>query len=311
MASDINGTVEGIQGNAVEAGTLGSTEDGYVLTWVNANSEWQPLPVTVPTSGLTTDYFTSSGTWTCPAGITNVLVIGAGGGGGGAGGGSQANGTGAGGGGGGSLQQTSYMLVTPGSEYTITIGAGGSGGSGGSHFGNSGDDGTATTIVYSSTTLFYALGGGGAGGNADGGESIIFVCGTSYANNQSQNNGWVGYYNGSVVPLPSMPGFGGNGIESNGTGSQSGMQNYVGGFSGGSAGANATGVSAGGGGGGGAGPQGAGGNGGNGSTGGAGSAGSNGGSNTAAGGGGGGSGNDNGNGGAGGNGGSGYLYIIY
>ena len=37
-------------------------------------------PINVPTTGLTTVYFTSSGTWTCPDGVTNILVIAAGGG---------------------------------------------------------------------------------------------------------------------------------------------------------------------------------------------------------------------------------------
>lgn len=39
-----NQTVIAIQGNAIESGTLNSTEDGYVLTWVNASSQWQPKP---------------------------------------------------------------------------------------------------------------------------------------------------------------------------------------------------------------------------------------------------------------------------
>jgi hypothetical protein len=45
MTTDINGTVIAIQGNAVEAGTNGSAQDGYVLTWVNADNQCQ-LPTT-------------------------------------------------------------------------------------------------------------------------------------------------------------------------------------------------------------------------------------------------------------------------
>ena len=37
-------TVVKIQGNAVEPGTLGSAQDGYVLTWINGSSEFQVLP---------------------------------------------------------------------------------------------------------------------------------------------------------------------------------------------------------------------------------------------------------------------------
>ncbi len=36
-----NQTVIGIQGNPIEAQILGASEDGYVLTWVNASSQWQ------------------------------------------------------------------------------------------------------------------------------------------------------------------------------------------------------------------------------------------------------------------------------
>ena len=61
-------------------------------------------------------------TWTAPAGVTfiEVLVVGGGGGGGLA---NQAGGGGAGG-----VLYNPTLGVTPGSEYTIKIGAGGSGG---------------------------------------------------------------------------------------------------------------------------------------------------------------------------------------
>jgi hypothetical protein len=42
-------TVIGIQGNPVESGILGSAQDGYVLTWVNASDQWQPKPTTTET----------------------------------------------------------------------------------------------------------------------------------------------------------------------------------------------------------------------------------------------------------------------
>ena len=37
MTSDINGTVVAIQGNPVVEETLGANQDGYVLTWDNAD----------------------------------------------------------------------------------------------------------------------------------------------------------------------------------------------------------------------------------------------------------------------------------
>ena len=77
------------------------------------------------TGVLTIDALTSSGTWTCPAGVTSaeILVVA----GGGEGGRSNATLTG-GGGAGGVVHHTSYAVVAS-TEYDITVGAGGSGGS--------------------------------------------------------------------------------------------------------------------------------------------------------------------------------------
>lgn len=41
-------TVAKLQGNAIKSGTLGSAQNGYVLTWVNSASQWQAL--TLPPS---------------------------------------------------------------------------------------------------------------------------------------------------------------------------------------------------------------------------------------------------------------------
>lgn len=70
--------------------------------------------------------FTASGSWTVPSGVASaqVILVGAGGGGGG---GSQ---TVAGGGGGGGAVVVKNLTVTPGTTYTVTIGAGGQGGQG-------------------------------------------------------------------------------------------------------------------------------------------------------------------------------------
>ena len=37
----VSATVTKLQGNAVQSGTLGSSQDGYVLTWVNADNAWE------------------------------------------------------------------------------------------------------------------------------------------------------------------------------------------------------------------------------------------------------------------------------
>ena len=70
--------------------------------------------------------FTTSGTWTAPAGVSSaqVILVGAGGGGGG---GSQYS---AGGGGAGGAVVVQNLSVTPGTAYPILVGAGGQGGLG-------------------------------------------------------------------------------------------------------------------------------------------------------------------------------------
>ena len=73
--------------------------------------------------------FTSSGTFTVPAGVDKVFITGCGGGGGG-GGGWAVNGVyhSGGGGGGADLVLRKMINVTPGEEITVTIGVGGTGG---------------------------------------------------------------------------------------------------------------------------------------------------------------------------------------
>lgn len=145
-------------------GTVGyNTTTGRMEVWTGAF--WGSSALT---AGITTT-FTSSTTWTVPAGITSVTVYiaaaGGGGGGGGSGGGcgfatggsgaSGANGAsisyagtggstggnyngGAGGNGGGSVYNGPYTYtVTPGASITITVAAGGAGGVGGLYRGGS------------------------------------------------------------------------------------------------------------------------------------------------------------------------------
>jgi len=70
--------------------------------------------------------FTASGTWTAPAGVTSAQVILVGAGGGGGGGSREV----AGGGGAGGQVIVKNITVTPGTTYSMTIGAGGQGGQG-------------------------------------------------------------------------------------------------------------------------------------------------------------------------------------
>jgi alpha-tubulin suppressor-like RCC1 family protein len=101
------------------------------------------------------EVITTPGTysWTAPEGITSVSVLAVGGG--GAGGAAYWAG---GGGGGGGLGFKSNISVTPGSSYTVVVGAGGIGITG--NEGGVGGDGGDTYFIDTSTVL----GGGGKGG---------------------------------------------------------------------------------------------------------------------------------------------------
>jgi hypothetical protein len=107
--------------------------------------------------------FTSSGTFTVPASVTQIMVVGshAGNGGGGGGGGS----TGGDGGGGGASVFSSPMImsVSPSQQFTVTIGAGGAGGSGGSGA-NGGTGSAGGTTQFGSFNFYNNLGGSGGGG---------------------------------------------------------------------------------------------------------------------------------------------------
>lgn len=100
--------------------------------------------------------FTSNGTFTVPAGVTQVSAVVVGGGGGGAGSDGDRDEGNTGGGGGGLAYGT--FTVTPGESLTVTVGTAGAAAPAG---GNGGAGGT-TTIARGVTTLLS--GGGGQGG---------------------------------------------------------------------------------------------------------------------------------------------------
>lgn len=108
---------------------------------------------------ITTQTFTSSGTWTCPAGVTSIIVLGQGGGGGG-GNGLLAvppidgpdpwAGNSGGPGGKSTFLVPVFLTVIPNTTYTVTIGAGGESGNG-----NPGGDTT-----FGGLQTFLGAGGG-------------------------------------------------------------------------------------------------------------------------------------------------------
>ena len=116
--------------------------------------------VKIPAATNRTTEFTSSGTWVCPSGVYSAefLVVGAGGGGGGAYCNLVTNAVGGGGGGGGAVKRV-QLATTPGSSYTITVGAKGTGGTS-----NAGVSGGFSEVVLSGTTLIRSLGGAGGSG---------------------------------------------------------------------------------------------------------------------------------------------------
>ena len=163
--------------------------------------------------------FTASGTWRCPEGITEVgyFVQGAGGGGGGGGGGGDASGASngeAGTPGSHGLPGTIKFGVagtTPGTNYTITVGAGGSGGAGGAHGipGSNGSNGTD-----GGTSSFGAL------ASATGGRRGIAGQGGIGAVNATVNVTGIGLSttNGDDKGQPGLGGGAGNGNDSAGPG---------------------------------------------------------------------------------------------
>lgn len=182
--------------------------------------------------------FTSSGTFTVPAGVTKIKVRVWGGGGGGGG----VNGTAQSSGGSGGGYSEGIFAVTPGAVLTVTIGAGGAGGNGTPTNGTSG----GTTSV---TGCNSATGGGPGSASSSGGQSTttsggsgsggtINLGGTSGSGSITNGGGSGG---GSPLGAPSSPvgsigGTGSGGSVPGGAGA--GTANIgAGGFAGGAGGA--------------------------------------------------------------------------
>lgn len=128
-----------------------------------------------------TQYFTTSGTFTVPAGITSITIVACGGGGGGGGGSSRYYAgdyyfSGGAGGGRGELRSVT-VAVTPGQVITFEVGAGGSQGSArdGPFAPNLGSDGTAGGTSRASLNggaTWVVVANGGQGGSRSIASSI-------------------------------------------------------------------------------------------------------------------------------------------
>ncbi len=97
--------------------------------------------------GLTYQLFTSNGSWTAPAGVTNVIIVACGGGAGGQGGPKGLSARCAFGGA-GAVQSASTVNVVPNTTYAVTVGQGGAGGAARTTSGGAtaGSDGTASSF---------------------------------------------------------------------------------------------------------------------------------------------------------------------
>jgi len=207
VASNVTWTLPGADGTS---GQFLSTNGTGTLSWNTAAS-------------ANFQEFTTSGTWTKPAGANFVLIEAWGAGGGGGGGLASSTSTfrgGGAGGGGGAYNMRIYKAADVGATVTVTIGSGGTG-SGPASIGGDGGNTTFGTLL----TAYGGKGGsaGTAGGaNGGGGGGTLGVGGTQTAGGSPLSGAFGG---GSATSSPGFvaSGFGGG---SGGTGSSLGFTGY-------------------------------------------------------------------------------------
>jgi hypothetical protein len=144
--------------------------------------------------------FNASGNYTVPAGKTKIAIVGCGGGGGGAAG-SPSGGVKAGGAGGG-VFSIREITTTPGTVYSVTVGAAGNGAASVGAYSNPGNGNSGGSTVFGS--ILTATGGQGGTGTApgeytSGGNAYRWI---NRTNAQTSNNSYasLSYSDVSLVP---------------------------------------------------------------------------------------------------------------
>lgn len=145
---------------------LKAIEDALRRLGVTLDDNGEPVAAEAVEVVASSVVFTASGSWTCPDGVTEIGIEGCGGG---SGGQIFTGGSGNADGGWGAPYNYTRLRVTPGSTYTITIGAGG---------GSTGD-GSATTFSTSLGAIITFLGASPVGGVGYQNDSPFFVDGSN------------------------------------------------------------------------------------------------------------------------------------
>lgn len=217
--SYLDGVTSAIQTqlNAKQATLVSGTN----LKTINGTSILGSGDITIQADSVSTIFansqeFTSSGTFTVPAGVTKVMVVGYGGGGGGSNSYNVSTNRvpGAGGGGVGDITTQAIVAVTPLDNISVIVGSGGAGGSSGGAGGNSSFGG----ILFVADTAGAITGNGGLGKlrGSDGSRGT----GGGVSTNGTGGNGGIGAYGiqGGVGVLSDIGGAGGVGTGSGGAG---------------------------------------------------------------------------------------------
>ena len=217
--------------NINDNGTFGlrfSASDGTNTSYSNIANV--TLNIVIPPAGV---LYQTPGTysWTAPVGVSNVCVVCVGGGGGGG-----AAYWAGGGGGGGGLGWKNAVAVTPGSSYTVVVGAGGTAAAD-----QSGQKGGDSYFINASTVCGYG-GNGGYSPSTTSNGAHPGGTGGSYVGTGGGTGGQGGTsYNDQAGGGAGAGGYSGNG--GNGSTAQSGATAGAGGGGGGGSGAGGSGAS--------------------------------------------------------------------